>query len=127
MTSSPHHFLHQTDELHQAATQLGNLLLYFCYMLLVDLHQRLEGVAAMLDKTKTPIPHWFQFQFLQYVSYEFNIFAVWDCWSDKESLHKKSTVIHYHASPQSTLVTDAFLTGPTENTQLLMVVLTSEK
>lgn len=32
---------------------------------------------------------------------------------------------HYHASPKSTLVTDALLTGPAENTQLLMVVLTS--
>lgn len=31
----------------------------------------------------------------------------------------------YHAAPQSTLVTDALLTGPAENTQLLMVVLTS--
>lgn len=36
-------------------------------------------------------------------------------------------VKRYHASPQSTLVTDAFLTGPTENTQLLVVVLTSAK
>ena len=33
----------------------------------------------------------------------------------------------YHASPQSTLVTNAFLTGPTENTELLVVVLTSKE
>ena len=58
VTSSPHHFLHQTDELHEAATQLGNLFLHFGHMLLIDLHQRLEGVAAMLDKTKIPIPDW---------------------------------------------------------------------
>lgn len=32
---------------------------------------------------------------------------------------------HYHAAPKGTLVTDALLTGPAENTQLLMVVLTS--
>lgn len=60
-TSSPHHFLHQTDELHQAAAQLGNLLLHFGHMLLVDLHQRLEGVASMLDTAKTPITLWFRF------------------------------------------------------------------
>lgn len=32
---------------------------------------------------------------------------------------------HYHAPPQSTLVTDALLTGPAEHAQLLVVVLTS--
>ena len=39
---------------------------------------------------------------------------------------QRKEVQRYHASPQSTLVTDAFLTGPAENTQLLVVVLTSE-
>lgn len=72
----PLHFLHQTDELHEAAAQLGNLLLHLGHMLLINLHQGLKGVAAV------------------------------------------------HASPQGTLVTDAFLTGPTENTQLLVMVLT---
>lgn len=38
---------------------------------------------------------------------------------------KKEKVKSYHASPQSTLVTDAFLTSPTENTELLMVILAS--
>lgn len=52
-TSCPHHFLHQTDELHEASAELGNLFLHFSHMLLVDLHQRLEGVATMLDTTKT--------------------------------------------------------------------------
>lgn len=72
----PLHFLHQTDELHEAAAEHGNLLLHLCHVMLIDLHQRFEGVAAV------------------------------------------------HASPQSTLVTDALLTGPTENTQLLKVVVT---
>lgn len=54
-TNSPHHFLHQTDELHEAAAELGNLLLHFGHMLLVDLHQRLEGVATMLDTTTIQI------------------------------------------------------------------------
>lgn len=45
---SSHHFLHQTDELHQAPTQLGDLLLHFGHMLLIDLHQRLERVSSML-------------------------------------------------------------------------------
>lgn len=54
-TGSPHHFLHQTDKLHEAAAELGHLLLHLGHMLLIDLHQRFEGVAAVLDTTKTPI------------------------------------------------------------------------
>lgn len=50
-TSVPHHFLHQTDELHEAAAELGNLLLHLGHVLLVDLHQRLEGVATVLHTT----------------------------------------------------------------------------
>lgn len=45
---STHHFLHQTDELHQASTQLGDLLLHFVHVLLVNLHQRLERMSSML-------------------------------------------------------------------------------
>ncbi len=52
-TSGPHHFLHQTDELHEAAAELGNFLLHFGHMLLVDFHQRLESVATVLDTTTT--------------------------------------------------------------------------
>lgn len=48
MVSSPHHFLHQADELHEAAAELGHLLPNLGHMLVINLHQRLEGVAAML-------------------------------------------------------------------------------
>lgn len=41
------------------------------------------------------------------------------------NIHEKLEERHYHAAPKSTLVTDALLTGPAENTQLLMVGLTS--
>lgn len=41
------------------------------------------------------------------------------------NIHEKPEERRYHAAPKSTLVTDALLTGPAENTQLLMVVLTS--
>ena len=50
--SSPHHFLHQTNKLHEAAAEFGNLFLHLGHMLLVDLHQRFEGVATVLGKIK---------------------------------------------------------------------------
>lgn len=45
---SSYNFLHEADELHQATAQLGHLLFHLQHMLVVDLHQRLEGVATML-------------------------------------------------------------------------------
>ena len=36
----------------------------------------------------------------------------------------KCVCVSYHASPKSTLVADALLTGPAEHTELLMVVFT---
>lgn len=52
---SPHHFLHQTDKLHEAAAELADFLLHFGHMLLVDLHQRLEGVTTMLETAERRI------------------------------------------------------------------------
>lgn len=40
------------------------------------------------------------------------------------SFVKNETWDTHHASPQGTLVADAFLAGPAENTQLLVVVFT---
>lgn len=104
---SSHHFLHQTDELHQTSTQLGDLLLHFGHVLLIDLHQRLERVSSMLHIQNSNTRWFTSGRHMQ----------------SEEAISRKTR--HYHAAPKGTLVADALLTGPAENTQLLMVVLTS--
>lgn len=103
-----HHFLHQADELHEASPQPGHLLLHLAHVLLVDLHQRLERVAAVLHEPKKT----------QNASSSSSP-------NRDERLFRVGQRLGYHAAPQSALVADAFLARPTEDTQLFVVVFTS--
>lgn len=85
-------------------------------MLLVDLSQRLEGVASMLGKGVNGV--------IIKMEGRTDRALVVLSQTDVGLIENTPLWVTYHASPQSTLVADALLTGPAEHTELLMVVLT---